>query len=140
MSAATWPTFSLSMPCTTIRVGAGHLEGDAVGRLDHDRVAEAERELAACRALGLGAVADADDLELLREAVGDADDHVVDERAGEAVQGAVLALVVGALDDERAVVLADGDRAGDVAAQRALRALHRDVPSVDGDVDARRAR
>ena len=47
-------------------------------------------------ALGLGAVADADDLELLAEAVGDADDHVVDEAAGEAVQGAVVALVVGA--------------------------------------------
>ena len=54
-------------------------------------------------ALRRGAVADADDLELLREALGDADDHVVDQRAGEAVQRTVLALVVGTLDEERAV-------------------------------------
>ena len=51
-------------------------------------------------ALGLGAVADADDLELLAEAVGDADDHVVDEAAGEAVEGAVVALVVGPGDEQ----------------------------------------
>ena len=49
---------------------------------------------------GLGAVADADDLELLGEAVGDTDDHVVDQRAGQAVQRAVLALVVGPLDHD----------------------------------------
>ena len=78
-------------------------------------------------ALGLGAVADADDLELLGEAVGDADDHVVDQRAGEAVQRAVLPLVVGPLDHERAArrwrtVMAPGMRPG----ERALRALHRD--------------
>ena len=78
-------------------------------------MAEAERELDLAVALRRGAVADADDLELLAEAVGDADDHVVDERAGEAVQRPVLALVVGALDEERAAVLAHGDRAGDVA-------------------------
>ena len=44
---------------------------------------------------GGGAVADADDLELLGEALGHAGDHVGDERAGEAVQRTVLALVVG---------------------------------------------
>ena len=43
----------------------GHLEGDALGRLDVDRVAEAEGQTQRVRALGLGAVADADDLELL---------------------------------------------------------------------------
>jgi hypothetical protein len=50
---------------TTMRVGAGHLEGDALGGLDRDRVAEAERQLELVGALGGGAVADADDLELL---------------------------------------------------------------------------
>jgi hypothetical protein len=53
---------------------------------------------------GPGAVADADDLELLAEAVGDADDHVVDQAAREAVQGPGLALVVGALHHERVAV------------------------------------
>jgi hypothetical protein len=81
-------------------VWGGDLEGDALGGLDVDRVAEAERELERVGTLGLGAVADADDLELLAEAVGDADDHVVDEAAGEAVQRTVLALVVGTLDEQ----------------------------------------
>ena len=93
-----------------------------VGGLNPDGMAEAERELDGVAALRGGAVADADDLELLREALGHADDHVVDERAGEAVQRAVLALVVRALDEQLAVVLAHGDHAGDVALERALRA------------------
>ena len=87
-------------------------------------------------ALGRGAVADADDVEVLAEAVGDTDDHVVDERAGQAVQGPVLALVVGALDEELVAVLADGDGAGQVTLERALGALHGDVLAGDGDVDA----
>ena len=117
MLAATWPTSSLSMPFTMMRVGRGHLEGDAVGGVDLDRVAEAERQVELVGPCGVGAVADADDLELLGEAVGDADDHVVHQRAGQAVQRAVLALVVGTLDEQLVAVLADGDRAGDVAAR-----------------------
>ena len=113
MSAATWPTFSLSMPLTTMRVGLGDLERDAVGRVDHDGMAEAEGEAQRGRALGLGPVADADDLQLLAEAGRHADDHVVDEAAGEPVQAAVLPLVVGPLDEQRVAVLADGDGAGD---------------------------
>ena len=87
------------------------------GALTIDRVAEAEGEAQRVGALRLGAVADADDLEFLLEAVGDADDHVVDEAAGEAVQGTVLALVVGTLDavsvppSLRTVIVA-GDRRG----------------------------
>jgi hypothetical protein len=49
---------------------------------------------------GLGAVAHADDLELLGEPVGHTDDHVAHQRAGEAVQRTVLPLVVGALDQQ----------------------------------------
>ena len=43
--------------------------------------------------MSCGAVADALDLQALLEAVGDALDHVRDQAAGEAVQGAVLAAV-----------------------------------------------
>ena len=74
------------------------------------RVAERELEVAAAQ---LRAVADALDLEPLLEAVGDALDHVRDERAREAVQRAVLAAVGRARDDELVVVLLDRDVAVD---------------------------
>ena len=61
----------------------------------------------------LGAVADALDLEALLEAVGDALDHVGDERARQPVQRAVLAAVGRARDES-------------VAARRPAR-RHRDV-------------
>ena len=100
MSAATWPTFSLSMPLTTMRVGLGDLEGDALRGVDDDGMAEPEREADGARALGLGPVADAHDLQLLAEAGGDAHHHVVDERAGEPVEAAALTLVVRSLDHD----------------------------------------
>ena len=74
------------------------------GGVDEHRVAEAERELQV-RALGLDAVTDADDLQGLGVALGHADDHVGDQRAGQAVQRADLVLVVGPGDGERAVVV-----------------------------------
>ena len=95
MSAATWPTSCLSKPLTVMRVGLGHLELHALGRVDRDRVREAELQVEAARTGGGGAVADADDLELLGEALGHAGDHVGDQRPGETVQRTVLALVVG---------------------------------------------
>ena len=58
-----------------------------------------ERQLERVVALGAGAIADADDLEVLAEALAHADDHVVDQRAGQPVQGTALALVVGPLDE-----------------------------------------
>src|SRR5215471_15681745 len=85
-----------------------YLELDALRRLDAHRMTETQCELdrvALCR----GAVADADDLELLREALRHADHHVADERTSETVLGAVLALVVGTLHEELAVVLTHGD-------------------------------
>src|SRR3954471_13394895 len=66
-----------------------HLELDALPRLDLHRVRVAHLELE----IGpgqCGAVADALDLELLLEPVGDALDHVRDERARQAVQRAIL--------------------------------------------------
>src|SRR3954470_17364572 len=80
-------------------------ERDAVGRVEDDRVAVAELELQLGGALGQDAVAHAHDLELLLVALGDTDDHVVDQGAGQAVAGPALPLVVGAGDDEDAVVL-----------------------------------
>ena len=52
----------------------------------------------------LRAVADALDLQSLLEAVGDALDHVRDQAAGQAVQGAVLAAIGRAGDGQDAVV------------------------------------
>src|SRR5207342_3245557 len=96
--------------------------------------AEAEGEAQRGRPLGLGPVADADDLQLLAEAGRDADDHVVDEAAGQPVEAAALPLVVGPLDHERALVLTDGDGAGDGPGERAARALHRDGAPGNRDV------
>src|SRR6187551_1736459 len=73
-----------------------NLEVDAVGSLDRDRVRVAQRQLEV-PALELRAVADALDLQALLEAVGDPLDHVGDQAAGEAVQGAVLAAIGRAL-------------------------------------------
>src|SRR6185295_11619016 len=71
-----------------------HLELDALGSLDRDRMRVAQRQLEVL-ALELGPVADALDLEPLLEALGDPLDHVGDQAAGEAVQGAMLAPVGG---------------------------------------------
>ena len=84
------------MPLTTIARGLGHLELDAVRRLDRHGVRVAERQLEVA-ALLLGAVADALDLERLLVALRHALDHVEDERARQPVQGAVLAAVGRAL-------------------------------------------
>src|SRR5215218_3185572 len=115
--------------------GLGHLELDALGRPDRHRVAEAKGELEV-RALLLGPVADALDLERLGVAVGDADDHVRHERARETVQGAVLAAVGRALDEKLPVLLNDLDVARNALGQLALRPLDRHAVGVDPDLDA----
>ena len=74
------------------RVGDG--DGHARGGLEHDLVGVADLERHGVGLLELGLVADADDLELLGVAVGDALDHVGDQAAGQAVQRAALPLVV----------------------------------------------
>src|ERR1043165_652882 len=96
-------------------------EGDPLRRLHLDRVAVAERELQV-GTLELHAVTDAVDLQLLLVAGSHPDDEVVHERAGQAVQGPVLPLVVGPLDLQRAVLGAlDLDRLHDGVRQGALR-------------------
>src|SRR3954452_21089407 len=79
--------------------GRRHLELDPRGSGDANGMRVAERELEV-RALERRAVADALDLEGLGEAGRDALDHVRDQRAGQAVQRAVLGAVGGPADDE----------------------------------------
>src|SRR3954452_1697540 len=115
-----------------------HLEADPLGGRDGHRVAVAERELEVGAPRG-DAVADAADLHRLCVAVGHADDHVGDQAAGQAVQAPALALVVGPVDLERAVLGAlDRDRLRDGVGQGALGALHRHRLAVEGDLDAGR--
>src|SRR3954468_13614677 len=113
------------------------LEGDALGWVDLDRVAVAEVE-GELLAVQRGSVADACDLQALAIAVGHADDHVVDEGPGQAVELLVHLLLGRAGDDERPVLAADGHVRVEGAAERALRPLDREVTPVDGHVDPRR--
>ena len=72
-----------------VHVGVvGNLEGDALGSLDDHGVREAQGELEVL-ALLLHAVTDAGELELLLEALGNANNHVVDERTSQTMQGSV---------------------------------------------------
>src|SRR4051794_10454717 len=112
-------------------------EGDALRGRHVDRVAEPEGELEV-GSTGLHAVTGADDLEGLAVALGDAGDHVGDQRAGQPVTRLAVALVVRTLDDEVAVLLRDRDRLDDAVRQGALRPLHRDVLAADADLDAGR--
>src|SRR6478735_12714934 len=86
-------------------------------------------------ALGLDAVTDTADLERLGVTRGHAGDHVRHQRAGQAVKGLVLTLVVRAGDVENAVLaLGDLDRRGDGVREGTLGALHGDRTAIDGDV------
>src|SRR5450631_525494 len=110
-------------------------EGDALGRLDGDRVAVAECELQVAP-LDCHAITRAVDLQLLLVALGDAEHHVVDQRAGQAVQRAGLPLVVGALDlDASLSRLGHRDRRSHKVQQLALRAFDRDSLPIDGNID-----
>src|SRR5215218_3786648 len=113
----------------------GHLELDALRRFDRHGVRVPERELEVA-ALELGAIADALDLQGLREAVGDAFHHVRHERAGEPVQGPVLGAVGGARDDQRPVLLAHLDRARLALEEIAAGSGHADDLGLDRHGDA----
>src|SRR6478752_5233123 len=111
-------------------------EADAGGSLDEDRVRVSERELEV-RALRGDTVTRAVDLHLLLVALGDTEDHVVDERPGQAVTRARVALVVGALDLEVALAQLDRDRLHDGQGELTLGALDDDVLALDLDVHTR---
>ncbi len=82
-----------------------------------------------------GAETDALDFKILDESRGDADDHVLDEAAGGAVEGTDLAQLGGAGDDDGAVFRLEGDafRKGEV--EFALGAFDDDRAAVELDGD-----
>jgi hypothetical protein len=111
-------------------------ERDARGRVDRDgvRVAEGELDRAALR---LDAVTGTHDLEALGVALGDADDLVRDERAGQSVERPRFALVVRTGDEHLAVLELDLDGLLDGERELTLRALDCDGLAVDLHLDAR---
>src|SRR5439155_11088697 len=125
------------VPADGDAVGRGDLELDPLGRLHGHGVREAERELDV-RALQSGPVSHADDLQALLVALRHALDHVRHERAREAVQRAMEAVVVRPLHTDRAVLANDPDLRMERILERAARTLHGHVRSVDRDVDATR--
>jgi hypothetical protein len=112
-----------------------HLERDPLARRDAHGVREADLELEVV-ARECGAVADALDLQLLLEALGDALDHVRDQRARQAVERAILAALGRPRDRDRAVLLRDLHALRHFLAKLALRARHRHAARVDRDDDA----
>src|SRR6185503_4702772 len=110
------------------------LEADAGRRVDLDRVAVAQVELELppderCT------IADAGDLEWLAVARGHADDHVVDERPGQAVELLVRLRLGWAADHDLVAVAGDADLGVELAGEAALGTLDRDVPAVDRHID-----
>ena len=105
-----------------MRVGIGTSNSIPAGALTEHRVRVAQGQLEV-RAPQLGAVADALDLQRLLVALGHPVDHVGHQRAGQAVQRAVLAAIGGALDHQLVVLLLDGDVARDALGQLALGAV-----------------
>ena len=89
-------------------------------------MAETERQLELVPVLGNGPVADPLDLEFFAETLGHAEDHVLDQRAHQAVKGLRLAAVIRALDHQNPIVGVDGDSTGQLLAEGALGACDRD--------------
>ena len=136
-SAAIWPTCCLSIPLTIDLGRRRHLERDPLRRLQHDRVREADVQLEV-GAAQRGAVADALDLEALREAVRDALDHVRDQRAREPVQRAIVAALGRPRDGDRPVLLLDLHPPGNLLAELAERPVDHHAARRERDRDAAR--
>src|SRR5260370_43857 len=110
----------------------GDLDAGGQGELDGVRVAEGEYDHVL--ALHLGAVPDADDVDVLGPAGGDAGDGVIDQRAGEAVEGCLLVCL--AVGDKGAILLDEGDAAGKHGGDFALGAFDQDGVAADRVLDA----
>ena len=106
-------------------VGGGDLDGDALDLL-HDHLVGIPQVHDQLVALFGHTVAHAVDIQLLLEAVGHAHHHVVQQRAGQAVEGPVLLGVVGAGDMEHALLHGDGHAGLELPGQGALGALDSD--------------
>src|SRR5690606_35729419 len=100
------------------------------------RVAQREVDVAA---LHLGAIADADDVELAPEALADARHRVRDQRAREAMELVQLAVLAG-VRVQLAIDQLEPDARGERLRERALRALHFDQAVLERDVHALRHR
>src|SRR2546426_477005 len=112
-----------------------HRDLDPLRRVIWHRVGEADDELHAER-LWLRLVAHPLDLERLRKPLGDAVDHVGDERAGESVERLVPALIGGPPHDDRLAFHRYGQLGVDQPADLALRTLHGDAQAVELGGDA----
>ena len=134
MLAATWPTSWRSTPVTVMCVCLSIAMSMPGGDVEHHRVRVAERE-DHLLALHLGAVADADDVELALEAVGDAGDRVGHQAARQAVELAELRVVGVEPGHQLTVGELEHDAGGMRLAQLALRTLDLDgaVDHLDGD-------
>src|SRR6185369_7888366 len=114
--------------------GVLDLEADSRRRVDLDRVAVAEVQLQLATD-ECCTIADAGDLERLAVARGHPDDHVVDERARQAVELLVGLGLRRAGHDDGIAVAGDPDLGVQLAREAALGSLDRDVPAVDRHVD-----
>ena len=76
------------------------------------------------RSLHLGAVANAVDIQVFRETLGYANNHVVHKGAGQTVQRAVLLGIARAFYGQNAIFLHEFHCRGKVLRQRALRAFY----------------
>src|SRR5213592_776159 len=97
------------------------------------READAELQIGAAQR---GAVADALDLEALREASRDALDHVGDERPREAVEGPVFTALGRPGDEQLPVALFDLDPLGDLLSELSERAVNHHAPRGDRHRDS----
>src|SRR5512135_647677 len=107
----------------------------ALGHRERDLVREADAEDDVLP-LHLGLEADPDEVDLALEALGHAEDGVLDERAVEAVERLVLLLLAAADEDDRPVLLLDGDPREDGRRHGTLRALHGHARLAELDVHA----
>ena len=131
-------TNELFVDAIDVEPGRGfHLKGDSVRRLVVDRMAEAQSQFKPV-ALRLYPVAGPDNLESLAVALSHTDHHVVDQRAGQAVQLLAAALIIGASHAHLVVSDLNGDRFRDCQAEFTLRALHHDLLTRHGDLNRRR--
>src|SRR5215216_1156496 len=126
----------LVYPAHDYRRGVGHLELYALARRDRDRMREPDLQTYV-PPLQLGPVADARDLQRLREPFRYAGDGVLDQGAGEPVHRLVLRRVRRPREHEAPVLLADLDAAPDGDGQLPSRAGDLHAPARDLDVHGR---
>jgi hypothetical protein len=99
-----------------------------------ERMGAAQREVQ-IRTLDGSTQADPLDFEILDIALGDTEDHVLNQTAGSAVKGTVLSQFAGAGNDDGAVFVGEGDAVRKVEVKFALGAFDDDCAAVEFDGD-----